>query len=392
MRWFFLVFMITGLAATEPRWFGTLQHREEHRPALLEQGITATVLGLAWERWQPNANESNQAYIDEVRERLAALKRDGMAVVLDFGMQYPPLWIFDLPHSRYRNQFGVEFVDPAPGMNGVNAVFNAELRRLQADYAAAVFAALGHDFLLIRLGWGWYSELNFPKPDHRGRSNCYWAFDDIAQGIASGLPEGIAPCPVPGWIPGQASVDHDAARRFALWYIDALKDYHDWQIATVRALHPGRLAMLYPSWGLRPGQLDAAIAHDLDGSNPNQHRDLAMGEYWPSMIAGINDPGVVVYSTWLDAPFGDDHSPDAAQWCPMRWLASLAAAKGLAVAGENTGNNDVAALQRCFARSRELNLLGFFWAFEDELFDGAAGHATVSDFGGGIAAEQAAGR
>ncbi len=101
---------------------------------------------------------------------------------------------------------------------------------------------------------------------------------------------------------------------------------------------------------------------------------------------------MVVYSTWLDAPFGDDRSPDPAQWCPMRWLASLAAPRGLALAGENTGNNDAAAMRRCFSRVEELHLIGFFWAFERELFDGAPGHATLAEYGAAIAAERAAGR
>lgn len=392
MRPILLLALLAILSSGEARWFGTLQHDLARLDAVRAQGIGATVLEIGWNRWQPEPGRSDQAYIATVRDRLATLRAAGMQVALDLGMQYPPAWVFDLPHSRYRNQYGAAFDDPAPGMNGVNAVFNAALRERQAAHAAAVFAALGHDFVLVRLGWGWYSELNFPKAAFAGRTNCYWAFDDLAHGRAPGLPPGIPPCPVPGWKPGEPSPDHDAARRFANWYIDALRDYHDWQISTVRALHPGRLAMLYPSWGLRPGQLDAAIARDLDGSQVAQHGDLAMGEYWPRLIAGIRDPGVVVYSTWLDSPFGDDRSPDPAQWCPMRWLAALAEPRGLAVAGESTGNNDAAALRRCFARAEELRLLGFFWAFERELFDGAPGHATLAEYGAAIAAERAAGR
>jgi len=392
MRHAVLLVLISLLAAAEPQWFGTLQHDPARLAALRANGVGATVLELHWKRWQPTADGRDATYIAQARQRLADLRAGGMAVTLDLGMQYPPTWVLALPNSRFRNQYGADFIDPAPGMNGVNAVFNAALRQLQATYCAEVFAALGHDFALIRLGWGWYSELNFPKAAHAGKSNCYWGFDDLAQGRVAGLPPGIPPCPVPGWLPGVASPDHDAARRFANWYLDALRDYHDWQITTVRALHPGRLAMLYPSWGLRPGQLDAAIAHDLDGSQVAQHGDLSMGEYWPRLVGGIRDPGVVVYSTWLDAPFGDDRSPDPAQWCPMRYLASLAGPCGLAVAGENTGGNDAAAMRRCFARAEELHLLGFFWAFERELFDAAAGHATLADFAAGIAAQRAAGR
>jgi hypothetical protein len=391
MRHAVLLVLATLLGAADAPWFGTLQHDPARLATLRSGGVGATVLELAWGSWQPTMGGRDTAYITQVRQRLAAMRAGDLAVTLDLGFQYPPAWIFDLPNSRYRNQYDVDYADPAPGMNGVNAVFNAALRTLQAAYCADVFATLGHDFTLIRLGWGWYAELNYPKAAHAGRTNCFWGFDDLAQGRVPGLPPGIPPCPVPGWRPGETSPDHDAARRFANWYLDALRDYHDWQIVTVRALHPGRLAMLYPSWGLRPGQLDAAVARDLDGSQVAQHGDLSLGEYWPRLVGGIHDPGVVVYSTWLDAPFGDDRSPDPAQWCPMRYLASLAEPRGLAVAGENTGGNDAAAMRRCFARAKELHLLGFFWAFEHELFDGATGHATMADFASGIAAQRSAG-
>lgn len=400
MRLILLVILACGMwslqaeeaAEARPRFFGTLQPDPARRAEVIAAGVDTVVMELGWNRWQPQVGTADAAYVAERTARLAELRAAGLQVSLDLGLQYPPGWLFELPHSRYVNQYGSAYVEDAPGKNVPNAVFNQAVREAQAAYVAQVFEALGHEFLLVRLGWGWYSELNYPLSRYGEQRNCYWAFGDLAQGRAAGLPPGVPPCPVPGWRPGEPSPDHDAARRFANWYLDALRDYHDWQIATVRALHPGRLAMLYPSWGLRPGQLDAAIATDLDGSIEAQHNDLSMGQYWPRLIAGIDDPDVVVYSTWLDAPFGDDRSPDPAQWCPMRYLTSLAQPRGLRCAGENTGGNDAEAMARCFQRMNELDLLGIYWAFEPQLFDGDPAHATLADYAAAIAAQRAAGR
>src|SRR5690606_18425367 len=121
-----------------------------------------------------------------------------------------------------------------------------------------------------------------------GKANCYWAFDPFAQGKKPGLPAGMTPCPVPGWKPGDASPDHASARAFIHWYLDSLKHYHDWQITTVRKHYAGPLMMLYPSWGIRPGQLDAAIAADLAGTTPaEKNGELQRGFDFARFIGGL---------------------------------------------------------------------------------------------------------
>ncbi|MDQ3815263.1 MAG: beta-galactosidase [Armatimonadota bacterium] len=368
--------------------FGALQNDPRRIEQNYQAGLRLAVLELAWSRYEPREGVFNAGYIAQQKQRLQTFRAGGMQMVLDFGVQYPPAWLLEMPDSRYVNQYGDAFVDTTPGKNIGNMVFNRALRDRQAAYMRRVFTDFGTDFFAVRLGGGWYSELNYPPHRFKERQNCYWAFDALAQGQKPGLPEGVRPCPVPAWIPGMPSDPHPddkhrAARRFIDWYLDSLKNYHDWQIATARRSYAGRLAMLYPSWGIRPGQLEAAIAVDLNGTtSPEKNGEIQRGFDFARFIAGIQDRGVVVYCTWLDANprFSNENSPDPARWSPVHYLASLAQAHPLhlAVWGENTGQNDDAAMRLCFTRMKAYDLIGVMWAFEHQLYDGK--HASLDLF------------
>jgi hypothetical protein len=354
--------------------FGTLQTDPRHIEDNYRAGLRLATLELGWNNYESHDGQFAAQYVARMQEKRDAFLRGGMQVVLDPGVQYPPRWIFDLPHSRYLNQFGQAFADPAPGMNGVNTVFNVALREKQARYLQRIFHDFGKDSYAVRLGGGWYDELNYPPHKYQGRQNCYWAFDAIAQGKAGDLPPGITPCPVPAWLPGTPSPGHRSAEQFLNWYLDCLRNYHDWQITTVRHWYSGRLAMLYPSAGIRPGQLRAAVAGDLAGkTSPEINGEIQRGFDFARFVSGVHDPRVVVYSTWLDFPprFCDDASPDPRRWSPIHHLASLAQQNPLKlqVWGENTGPGDPQAMDLCFERTRRYSLLGFMWAFEKSLYE-----------------------
>ncbi len=356
---------------------GVLQPDAARAPALSAAGVREVVLSVSWDRLQPRPNGLDRDYVAKLRADMAAYRAAGLGIVLDLGMQYPPGWLFAHPHARYVNQHGEVFADPAPGMNAPNSVFNYLIRERQRDYIAGIFRHLGSDWVAVRLGGGWYGELNYPPAVFGGKANCYWAFDPIAQGREPGLPEGVRPCPVPGWKPGQASADHAAARSFAEWYLDSLQNYHDWQIATVRGHYAGPLMMMYPSWGIRPGQLDAAIAGDLAGASPaEKNGEVQRGFDFTRFIGGIRDPLVWVHCTWIDSDpaWSDETSSNPARWSPPRFLASLARAHNppLRVSAENTGGGGPAALALSANRVRELKLDAFYWAFCPDLFDGRA--------------------
>jgi hypothetical protein len=366
---------------------GTLECDPKRSAAMSDAGAQAVVVGLSWDQSETADGQFNEKYLDHIGELVAEFRAAKKAIVLDCGVQYPPAWIFRDPASHFVNQYG-EAYTPAAGAGdcGVNLVFSQAMRDKYQLYVSTVFQKLGTDFAAVRLGGGRYGEQGYPINVSGGHANCYWAFDDLAQAKGSGLPLGVAPCPVAGWRPGQASPGHDSARQFLNWYMESMRNYHDWQIAMTRHYFSGPLFMLYPSiGGLRPGQLDAAIADDADGSTGAEKTgEVGRGFDTARFVAGITDPKVVVYSTWIDGFFGsDDASPDPARWSPGHFVASLAAAHQppLLAGGENTGEpDDLANMQLTFQRMRENHLCVMFWAFEHTLFDGKRSHATISDF------------
>lgn len=362
-------------AAPEPVRLGVLQAAPGQAGTLAGAGVTHTVLAVSWDRFEPAPGAPDPMYVRQLRADCAAFQRAGLQVVLDPGFQYPPAWLLDMPDSRYQNQHGDTFIDRSPGKNIANSVFNAAIRARQADHLRALFRELGTEFHAVRLGGGWFNELNYPPATFRAHANCYWAFDALAQGTRPGLPAGMTACPVPGWQPGAASPDHASARRFLDWYLASLQNYHDWQIATVRQLYAGPLVMMYPSWGIRPGQLEPAIAGDLAGhTSPERNAEIQRGFDFARFIGGIRDPLVGVHCTWLDAnpSWSDETSPDPARWSPVHYLSSLARhhSPPLVVSAENTGGGGPQILRLCAQRARAFEVKSFFWAFARDLADG----------------------
>ena len=386
-----LALMPLWLAAQETRpvvaggpWFGILQAKPVHITQNFNSGIRMITLELSWSNYESQPGVFQREYSLQMRKRLDAYHKAGMQVVLDLGLQYPPKWIFDLPNSRFVNQFGGIYAEnPEAGNNGVNAVFNQSLRDLQATYIIQVLADLGTNFYAIRLGGGVGGELGYPTHKYKVRENCYWAFDEIAQGQKLGLPVDMRPCPVIGWIPGTPGDDHNSAKMFTHWYITSIGNYHDWQIATVRRLYSGRLMMRYPSFGIRPGQLDQAIAGNLDGTTPpEKNGDIPRGLDYGTFVNNISDPDVVLCSTCLDydSPGLKDNLANQLDWSPIHFLASLAASHQphLEISGENSGHNDLAAMRRSVERMRKYSLAGMFWNSESDLYDGK--YATLNDY------------
>ena len=366
---------------------GTLESEPANIAATNEAGLRAVVVGISWDRCEPQEGKFNSAYLKTVQDKIEAFRAGGKLIVLDFGVQYPPGWLFKYSTAHFVNQYGLPFESVAgSGDCGVNLVFSEEMREKCATYLGYLFRELGDDFFGIRLGGGRYGELGYPGNAYKSQRNCYWGFDPVAQGRQPGLPAGQKPCPVPGWLPGTASPDHDSARRFLDWYMESMRNYHDWQISEVRSLFHGPLFMLYPSTGgLRPGQLEAAVKDDCNGSTgPEKTGEVGRGYDMARFVAGITDPQVVVYTTWVDGfPGCDDGSANPARWNPAHYLASLAAAHQppLLTGGENTGHpDDMANMAKTLERLQAGKLVILFWAFEPTLFDGKASHATLQDF------------
>mgnify|MGYP000480568265 CR=1 FL=1 len=369
----FLFFASWLNAQAEVTRLGVLQGSPEHASALSQAGIDLVVFDVSWQRFEPKEGEVDPIYLKEVLRALQTFQDLGMEVILDLGMQYPPAWLFEIPQSRYQNQYGDIFIDQRPGMHIANSIFNKRVRMRQNQYIKQLFASLGSDFYAVRLGGGWYGELNYPPNTYEEKDNCYWAFDANAQGKQPGLPEGIPVCPVPGWVPGRQPVDSARAELFLEWYLSALQNYHDWQIETVRRYYQGDLLMLYPSWGIRPGQAAQAVEGGLSGDTPaEQNGEVQRGFDFARFISGIRDPKVILHTTWADSDprFGNDDGLDPSGWSPLRFLSSLAEKHPLPlrVSGENTGGGGSKIMALCAERSAHYQASIFLWAFESDLF------------------------
>ncbi len=370
---------------------GSLQMKQDKVKVDREAGINVAVLSAGWNRLEPEEGKWSAEAAEKLKKEISGFREAGMLISVDFGLQYPPSWIFKLPNCRYKNQYGDEYVGENPGSNGFNAVFVQANRERIEKYIEQFFKEFGTDFHSVRLGWGYYGELNFPfhrfksKQDGTEYANCYWAFDDIAQGKKQGLSVGIPACPVPGWRPGEPCPNEEAGK-FLEWYLGAMQNFHDWQITTVRKHFSGRLCMMYPSWGIRPGWIEAAVKEGLSGrTSPEINGEIQRGYDFSRFISVIKDAGVIVYCTWIDAktmPADADSKTNIASWSPIKFLSSLAQEHQpkLDVWGENTGPGTVEQFSITMQRAKDCGLLGLVWAFDPQLHDGAPGHLPLAEF------------
>ena len=358
------------------RLYGALDSSLEHAISGRDIGWRVAMVSIKWDLFEPKRGVIDQSYVDKIARKKQAFRKLGYELQVDFGIQYAPDWVFELPQGRYRNQYGDEFMTGESGKNVPNVVFNAGVRQAISNYMGEVFIRLGTDWDFVRLGCAKYGELNYPQAKFGGHTNCYWAFDDFAEGKTAGLPSGISPNPLPGWMPGMPSPLHASARTFVGWYLDCLKNYQDWQIATVRRWYGGDFCMLYGSTGLRPGWLELAIIHNLNGTtSAEMNGEIQQGYDWTRMIGGLKDPKAIVYCTWIDGTLQnrkifDDGSDNPNRWSPVHWQVSLAKANPLKlrVWGENTGRNNRESMRVTFEHIKRYNLLGVMWAFEPDLF------------------------
>jgi hypothetical protein len=376
------------------RIFGTLKSSPQHARTNYEAGIRLVTLPIRWRKYEPRPGEFDTGYLAEIQEQISLYRNHGLSIILDFSMHHPPDWIWNIPHSRFVNQYGACWQPSEEGRPAVNGVFNRELRNCQEAYAARVLKELDEDFFAIRLGWLTYGELHYPFSMYDGQVNCYWAFDNNAQGKADGLPAGVSPCPVPDWVPGTWSHEHSSAREFLKWYLESLHNYHDWQITTVRKYFSGQLAMMYASWGIRPGEAEKAVMADLAGTTQAEQPfqssphggQIQLGYDVARFVSGIKDPNVLIYSTTLGALPSDrvidDDCEHPTLWSPVHYLHRLVQAHKvpLRMFGENAGNGSAETMNRCFERMERYGLIGLVWAFENQLYETEDQYASLHDY------------
>jgi hypothetical protein len=335
-------------------------------------GINAKMVRVSWRDYMRTESSSDAAYIKNKRAEIDQLRRLGFQIIVDLGLHDTPVWLHkDYADSYYVDQYGQQYVGDSTIDNGdANLVFNRTLRSLAETYIQQVFTDLGTGFAAVRMGAGHWGELTYPSDRYGGRSNCYWAFDANAK----------ATSPTPGWIPGSLSPSKES-NRFLNWYLNELVDFQNWQIASVRKNYGGPIMVLYPSWGIRSGQVEEAIAGNLAGKTSAEiNGEVQRGYDFQRQIGAVIDPGVVVTTTWLDADNSGDSSADPRRWSPVKYLSTLASKHPLALRlfGENTGRGTAALMERAASQMRQYRLIGLTWYSEDELYTGR--WATISDY------------
>ena len=363
----------TDLHLDEP-WFGVLEPELDRAAELRAAGIQVVMLAVSWNSYEPEQGRGDPAYQRTVRERYADLRRAGHEVVLSPGLQCPPSWVFELDdHTRFVDQYGEPWHGDV-GQDVPNAVFNPKVRRAQEDYLHRIADDLADlEFFGVRASGLPDDELRYPEARAGGPPDSFWAFDHHAQ----------AASPVPGWKPGQPGVDE--ANAFLEFYLDSLAGYGEWSVATHRAAFGASPTLMVQlgSWGVRPGDIDAAAATRLDGSSPGVSREtLQQGLDWERQLPRFAQAdGVIVSGTWMDAP---DQGTEVGDESPIRYIARLAEPLGLGVIGENTGRNDADEMLRSVRRVVDLDLEGMMWMRGPDLFTDE-GYASIDDYAAAIA-------
>lgn len=368
-------------SATPALQWGLIGNRVDRTAEERAAGLSFKVVRLSWKDFEPFDGVRSASYVEAKRQEIAALAANGMRVVLDLGLQDTPQWLHNYSNSYLVNQYGERWTSAIDGdlaidKSDANLIFNAGLRKRAAGYTADALGLFATGAMAVRIGGGRYNELGYPAARTAAHANTYWAYDALAQ----------ASSPVRGWKPGSPSAKGEAGR-FLEYYLGALEKFQSWQIATVRRAFAGPLIVLHPSWGLRPGQVQGAVARNLDGSTSAEiNGEVQRGHDVARFVAAVADPLVYPATTWLDAPYGSDEGTNVVDWRPVHYLADLAARNPShpQVWGENTGQADRAALDFSAAQARRFGVGGLSWYREEELFSGS--FATLDDLRGVIAA------
>jgi hypothetical protein len=356
-------------------WFGVLQAQPQDYATFAHAGVRRMTLELGWDAYEPTAGTVDTAYVHVEQAKVAALDALGIQVVLDPGFQYPPSWVFALPgQPRFVDQYGDVWHGPT-GSDAANGVFDPAVRAAEAAYIQQIRADFGaRAFTAIRIGGLLSGELRYPDGHVDGRTDALWDYDSTAQAAA----------PVRGWRPGAGGTTAQATA--SLGYYDAsITGYESFLLNRFAVAFPAaQLQVLFPGWGIRPGQTAAAIAGGLSGTTPAEQGDsIAAGLDYAQQVAALSRYGArgVGYCTWVDAPSGGNST---AYEPPVVYLAALAKQFGVGIAGENTGDDTPAALQLTVSRMLQLRLQGVMWMSAPQLLSGSG--VTVADLANAIAA------
>lgn len=353
-------------------WFGVLGVGSMSVAPFTAAGFSRVTLQVGWDNYEPTQGVFNPGVIAQAKRTLASYRAAGATVILDPGLQYPPSWVFGLPgQTRFINQYG-DVWHGSLSEDVPNAVYNPAIRAAEEVYLRRLAADLGpSNFAAVRVGGLLSGELRYPPSTSSAHRDALWMYGSQAQSQAA----------VPGWKPGSGS---SATARTALQgYFDALTRYESWQLSVLGSAFPSaQKQLLLPSWGIRPGMVDDAIAGGFSGRTVVESGQmLSMGLDWAGQVKALAAAkgSKLVYTTWLDAP-SQGSSP--AQVPPVAYLAGLAAKYGLPIGGENTGGGGLAALSTSIQRVSTYRLVGMMWMSAADLMSARDGLGLSQAAGG----------
>ncbi|HLG70905.1 MAG TPA: hypothetical protein VK009_10820 [Chloroflexota bacterium] len=391
---------VQGSATPIPGYlFGTLGTLTSQAGAEHSSGVGVAELDLGWSLYEPEDGVFDPGYAASIKQKLQAFQAAGMRVVLGPGLYYPPSWVFTYPGSRYVNQYGDQ-----SGM--LNLTFNALLRTRAELYLDHVRQDLGlQNFWAVRIGAGGDPEINYPAETINGHSNSYWAFDAAAQS-GSGLPGSIPTSPMPGWKPGDATyqgqpVTTAQVQKWYDWYLGALVDTVNWQVATFNKLgYGGYKQLVMAGLGSRPDEYATAISQRLNGAgDPNL--TMGRGAVWNKVMDGLADRSTTMayVSSMADGSAGDNvcqpsdssvsvSDPQVDYWSAARWISYNANRYSMAKMGENPGspapNYGPVMMQHAASQMQGCGMQGFMWAHDQDLYTSGSG-ATLQQYAAVIA-------
>ncbi|WP_067508155.1 beta-galactosidase [Actinoplanes sp. TFC3] len=301
-------------------------------------GATDVLVEMAWAQAEPVRGQYNEAYLTSIAERISRLKALGYTISFNTGVHEAPAWLLKLPGARYVDQYGQAYTDSSEP----NLIFGTQYRILATRYLKKVFAKVGGDFSIVRVGGGHWGELTYPfklDPATGKLRNLYYAFDINARKLS----------PTPNWKPGMPSTKGQAAK-FLKFYLNSLASYQNWQVASLRSAgYKGTAAVLYPSYGMRAGDFETATATNLSGtSSPEINGEVQRGYDHARQVNALKDRNVVVYGTWAE------------NFDTVTDLATLAKAKGLRAMAETSHVCLPSQLPTVMNQAQENNLAALY--------------------------------
>ena len=361
-------------AGTAPPILGLLQATVPTSPGAGQRGQSVTI-GAVWSLAQStSATAFSSTYAGQIRAEIASARADGLSVVLDPGLQYPPSWAFYLNgQTHFVNQYGdVYSAAGSSGNNAINAVTDAAVRSAEGTYLAWLASVIpAGSIIAVRQGGGPLGELHYPLAVYDGHTDSYWAYDDATQ---AGLPSSVWQ-----WRPGTGTVTQ------AITFLDAyngnLDNYSEWLNGQLHTDFGVKELVMLPGWGERPDITPTdgpfyTVESDLlvppDQSYPEFNEGLDWAEILPSLPDAADS---VAYTTYLDTPRNPPGLPASLQLeDPADYLATLVSGTQLLLGGENSlSNQSLAALQLCMARAQAHHFYIVDWMGEDQLVATAAG-------------------